>query len=105
VGWWNPWSCEQATNLWFNSPGHTNEVTFDAARRLVYMSAGASQVVVVDVANPAAPILRGQFRAVAADQAAWGLEVAGDVMFAAYIAAFVPYRGTWAGIRAIGTVR
>ncbi len=29
LGWWNEWSCDQASNNWFNSPGHTNQLILD----------------------------------------------------------------------------
>jgi hypothetical protein len=102
LGWWNPWGCDLGSNLWVNSAGHTNQLAFDATRRLVYMSAGASELVVVDVANPASPVLRDQFER-ANDQAAWGLDVTPTVTYLAYINALIPYTGRWAGVRAVRT--
>jgi hypothetical protein len=66
------------------------------------MSAGASELVVVDVANPASPVLRDQFER-ANDQAAWGLDVTPTVTYLAYINALIPYTGRWAGVRAVRT--
>lgn len=105
LGWWNPWSCESASNIWLNSGGHTNQLHFDAARQLVYLSAGASQLVAVDVSAPGQPTLRGQFLSADPDQGAWGLASSTDETWLTYITAVVPFRGTWAGIRAINPIR
>jgi hypothetical protein len=105
IGWWNPWGCDAATNVWFNSAGHTNQIALDVQRRLVYMSAGASELVVVDVANPAQPVLHAQYEVEGGDQAAWGIEVTPTETYLAYITALIPYRGTWAGVRAVTTPR
>lgn len=104
LGWWNPWACETAANTWFNSAGHTNEIVLDAARRLAYVSAGASELVIVDVSDPANPQRHAGYEH-ADDEAAWGVSIRGEETFLTYITALIPYRGTWAGIRAIRTIR
>jgi hypothetical protein len=105
LGWWNPWNCHTTANVWFNSPGHTNQLVFDPSRRLVHLSAGASELLAVDVSDPARPVLRGQFEAATPDQAAWGIEVTPDETYVLYIIALLPYRGTWAGVRAVTSFR
>jgi hypothetical protein len=105
LGWWNPWDCDSSANVWFNSGGHTNQIVFDAQRRLAYMSAGGSELVVVDVTDPARPVLRHQYEHSAGAQAAWGLAVTPTETYLAYITAVVPYHGTWAGIKALTTTR
>ena len=35
LGWWNPWRAGSLSNIWFNSAGHTNQIGYDAVRRLV----------------------------------------------------------------------
>ncbi len=62
LGWWNPWTCQASSNVWLNSPGHTNQVAFDPAAREVYLSAGDSELQVVDVSDPAAPRLVRAYR-------------------------------------------
>lgn len=105
LGWWNPWGCETAANIWFNSPGHSNQLGLDTARQLAYLSAGASELVVVDVADPARPVLKGKFEAAGVDQGAWGIAVASDETYVTYITALLPFRGTWAGVRAVTPIR
>ena len=34
LGWWNPWDAHTLKNLWFNSPGHTNQLKLDASRNV-----------------------------------------------------------------------
>jgi hypothetical protein len=105
LGWWNPWGCDTPANIWFNSPGHTNQLALDLARGLAYLSAGASELVVVDVSDPARPVLRGQFEASGGDQGAWGLALAADETYLTYILSALPFRGTWAGVRAVNPIR
>lgn len=104
IGWWNPWGCDGASNIWFNSGGHTNQLVFNATRRLALLSAGASELVAVDVSNPANPQLRAQFEATGTDQGAWGVGDSPDETYITYITAVLPFRGTWAGIRAIAPI-
>ena len=104
-GWWNPWGCETSANTWFNSPGHTNQLILDASRHLAYLSAGASQLQVVDVADPSHPVPRGEFRSTSANQGAWGIANATDETYVLYITAFVPFVGTWTGIRSVTPIR
>ena len=49
IGWWNPWESHTIKNLWLNSPGHTNQIVLDANRKIVYLSAGDSELQMVDV--------------------------------------------------------
>ena len=72
VGWWNPWECEGLGNIWFNSPGHTNEVVFVESRDLVFLSAADSELSVLDVADPARPRLVGGFGEPGNSQGTWG---------------------------------
>lgn len=105
VGWWNPWACDTPANTWFNSAGHTNQLVFDAARRLVYLSSGASQLVAVDVSDETRPVLALQFRAAATEQGAWGVAAGPSELYLTYITALLPFRGTWSGIRSITPVQ
>lgn len=101
VGWWNPWSCDEPTNLWFNSPGHTNQIIFDPDKGRVYMSAGDSELRVVNVRRPARSKLRSRYGKPQNGQAAWGVGLTDDTIYLTYIRAIVPFQGTWSGIRAL----
>lgn len=101
VGWWNPWHAETLTNLWFNSPGHTNQIAWHADRKQVWMSAGDSELQIVDVSRPAQPQLVAQYGAPRDQQGAWGVTLSGNRAYLTYINATVPFQGTWSGIRAV----
>lgn len=101
LGWWNPWEAETLRNLWFNSPGHTNQIEYDPKRRLVYLSAGDSELLVVDVADRTGPRLAARYGEPKDRLGAWGLTLAGDHVYLAYVTAAVPFHGTWSGIRAV----
>ena len=101
VGWWNPWKCNTNSNKWFGSAGHTNHIVFDKTGSRVFMSSGDSELQVVDVSNPRRPRLSSSFGRPKNNQAVWGLTVTDDTVYLAYIKAFIPFRGTWAGVKAV----
>ncbi|MCA9173190.1 MAG: hypothetical protein KDB14_01755 [Planctomycetales bacterium] len=101
IGWWNPWSAEKPSNLWFNCPGHVNQVEFDARLRRVYLSAGDSELQVVDVANPAQPRLVQRYGSPGNKQGVWGLGIDDDRVYLSYIRAAIPFNANWSGIRAV----
>lgn len=100
VGWWNPWRADRPTNNWFNSAGHTNDVALSDDGKMAYLSAGDSELQVVDVSDPAHPRPQWGYGHVKDGLGAWGLEVANGVAYVTYIRALVPFRGTWPGIKA-----
>lgn len=101
IGWWNPWEAHTLKNLWFNSPGHTNQIEYDGKRRLVYLSAGDSDLQVVDVSDKTRPMLHAFFGGPKDKLGVWGLTMSADRVYLAYIPAFIPFHGAWAGIKAI----
>jgi len=106
VAWWNPWHGDSMSNLWFGCPGHTNQIEWVPGTAQVVMSAGDSEVVCLDVANPASPVLAWRYGGLKDGQGAWGVGVgelgAGRcVAYGTYIRTFVPFSGQWSGIRAI----
>jgi len=101
IGWWNPWRCETLSNNWFNSPGHTNQLAFDANRQLVFLSAGDSELLVVDVKKPARPELAAHFGGPKNGRGTWGTAVTDRNVFLTYIKALIPFRGGWAGVTAL----
>ena len=101
LGWWNPWGCDKATNIWFNSPGHVNQLVLDKARNAVLLSAGDSELRIVDVADPAHPRLVGGFGEPRNKRGVWGVSANGGTVYLTYIRAFIPFAGRWAGIRAL----
>ncbi len=105
LGWWNPWRAETLGNIWFNSAGHTNQIAYDATRRLVYLSAGDSELQVVDVANPFVPRLAAEHGEIRNNLGVWGLTLGESEVYLTYMQAVVPFVGTWAGVRAVERMR
>ncbi len=101
VGWWNPWSAEKFSNLWFNSPGHTNQIYFDEKELAAYLSAGDSELLVVDVSDPAHPQLLKKFGEPKNERGSWGITATEDAIIASYITSQIPFRGRWSGIMSI----
>ena len=65
------------------------------------MSAGDSELQVVSVSNPRRPRLASNFGRPKNNQAVWGLTIADDLVYLAYIKAFIPFRSTWAGVKVV----
>jgi len=100
VGWWNPWGCERSSNLWFGSPGHTNQLAWAGPDQLAF-SAGDSELQIVDVSDPARPKLSDGTGAPKNGLGVWSLAHNGTQIYLGYIRTIVPFRGTWSGIRSI----
>lgn len=101
VGWWNPWRCNTNSNNWFNSSGHTNQIYFEKRTNQVFLSAGDSELQVVDVSNPRRPRLKTSFGKPKNNQGVWGVTVTKEMIYLTYIRTFIPFRGTWSGIKAL----
>lgn len=101
LGWWNPWKAETLQNLWVNSPGHTNQLMLDRKKQLVYLSAGDSELQVVDVSKPERPVLAAHYGDVKNDRGTWGLTLGPDAVYLTYATAIVPFRSTWSGVVAV----
>lgn len=101
VGWWNPWEAHTLKNLWFNSPGHTNQIALDTKKKLAYLSAGDSDLQVIDISNPSQPRLATSYGGPKDKLGVWGLTLSSDRIYLLYITAVIPFQGTWAGIKAL----
>ena len=99
VSWWNPWRCETPENIWFNSPGHTNQIAYLKEQSLAFLSAGDSELQVIDVSNPALPKVAGSFGEPENQRAVWGLEVHQNQVLLTYIPALIPFVSNWAGVQ------
>lgn len=101
VGWWNPWEAHTLKNLWLNSPGHTNQIAIDWKKKLAYLSAGGSELQVINIADPARPRLAASLAGREKKLGVWGVTLCADRAYLAYITAVVPFRGTWSGLKAL----
>lgn len=101
VGWWNPWNAQTLGNLWFNSPGHTNQLVLDSQAKRAWLSAGDSELLVVDVASPARPRLVARFGQPGDRLGAWGVATANGRAYLTYVRAAIPFASTWQGIKLV----
>ncbi|MCA9188017.1 MAG: hypothetical protein R3E01_24045 [Pirellulaceae bacterium] len=101
IAWWNPWNCQQLKNLWWNSPGHTNQLALDEKTNTLFLSAGDSEVVAINVARPDQPRCTHIFGRPQNGQGTWGVAAASGVVYLTYIKTAFPFRGSWSGIRAV----
>lgn len=101
IGWWNPWRAHTIQNLWFNSVGHTNQLEFDAKKQLVYLSAGDSELQIVNVSKPKQPELIGHVGQPKNGHGTWGVALDSKRSYLTYMPAIIPFRGTWSGIMAV----
>ena len=71
----DPWHCDKLSNIWFNSAGHTNQIEYDSTTRRVYLSAGDSELIILDVSNPASLQTIQTVGDVKDGLGAWGMHV------------------------------
>lgn len=101
VAWWNPWGCELASNIWLNSPGHTNQLAFSEDQSIIFLSAGGSELLAVDISDPTNPNLCGTYGETGNQLGVWGLGIQDNTIALAYINAIIPFSGTWSGIKVL----
>lgn len=100
ISWWNPWNPKLNGLRWFTSPGHANEIVYDARSKTVLISAGRSDLVAINVSDPAKPRQVGSIGAVDDTQATWGISMHGDLIYLSYIRTFgIPFRADWPGMK------
>jgi len=101
IAWWNPWNAGSLKNVWFNSPGHVNQVRLDSKNGLLYVSAGDSELQVLDISNPKTPRLVARHGSPGNKKGAWGVALGADAVYLTYIRAVVPFQAQWSGIKAV----
>lgn len=99
IGWWNPWNCDSLSNIWLNSPGHSNQMCFDAENSLVFLATGKSELSIIDVTNPKSPALKSSFGTPDNSLATWGVTLKGNDVYLLYITATVPLYSNWTGLK------
>lgn len=99
TSWWNPWNCETPANTWTNSLGHTNEIEYDDACKLVFMSAGRSDVFAINVNNPLAPDSCARFGIPTDSLGSWGIGRYKNQLYVSYIYAAIPFYANWGGTK------
>ena len=99
IGWWNPWECQSLNNLWWNSPGHANQMVFDATNNLIFVNTGRSDLSVLDVSDATAPALKASYGVFDDDEATWGMTMREQAIYLLYIEAAIPLYSNWSGIK------
>lgn len=102
LSWWNPWYADRPSNMWFNSKGHVSQLVFDRERKTLYVAGGDSDMVALDVSNPDRPRESASFGHPGDGRGTWAIDISPDRLYLSYILSVVPFRGTWAGVRAVG---
>lgn len=100
-GWWNPWNCETNPFNWFSSNGHANEIVFDAARKLLFISSGKSDLQVADVSDPAHPKFKYEFGGINNNIGTWGVSVYNREIYLTYICSVIPFSSNWTGLKVL----
>jgi LVIVD repeat len=97
VGWWNPYGCPR--NNWFKSPIHANEIAFDKKYKLIFLSTGKSDLDIVNVLNPATPVLCKEFGGPNNGIGTWGVSIYKSNVFLSYICSVIPFASNWTGVK------
>ncbi len=98
-GWWNPYNCPG--NNWFASPSHTNEIRMLKACSQLFISTGKSDLVVLDISNPAQPDSCNYFGGVSNNTGTWGVDLYENKLFLSYVCAFIPFSSLWTGFKSL----
>jgi hypothetical protein len=101
VSWWNPWNCHANPANWFSSPGHTNEIAMDKDNKLLFMSTGKSDLIVVDIDNPLSPDSCNFYGGVSNNIGTWGASIHKNRIYLSYICSFVPFSSNWTGVKVL----
>ena len=102
VSWWNPWKAGTPANTWFNSPGHTNDIEFDSNCKMLFMSAGRSDLMAVSVANPLLPDSCSQFGIKTDSVCSYGMSMYKNQLYVGFASTwpfFIPFAATWSGVK------
>lgn len=101
VAWWDPWRKDAGKNFWFGSKGHANQIEMDRNSRRLFVSAGDSELLVLDVRDPRHPRICAHYGNVKDSRGAWGVTVDKGTAYLSFIRSFIPFRSTFCGIAAL----
>ena len=97
TGWWNPYNCPG--NNWFNTPVHSNEIQYNKNCAEIFLSTGKSDMMVIDVTNPALPDSCNFYGGVSNNIGTWGVGLYQNEIYLSYICAIVPFSSNWTGVK------
>lgn len=97
TGWWNPYNCPN--NNWFNTPVHANEIQYNKNCKQIFLSTGKSDMMVVDVSNPALPDSCNFYGGVSNNLGTWGVGLYQNEIYLSYICSIIPFPSNWTGVK------
>ncbi len=97
TGKWNPYNCP--TNNWFTSPVHANEIQYNKACKTLFVSTGKSDMMVLNVSNPALPDSCNFYGGVLNDIGTWGVGLYQNQIYLSYVCAVIPFSSNWTGVK------
>jgi hypothetical protein len=101
IAWWDPWRRASGRNFWFGSKGHANQIEMDRTTQRLFVSAGDSELIVLDVKNPLEPRVCAHYGDIKDNAGAWGVTYNGGTAYLSCIKAFIPFRSIFSGIKAL----
>ncbi len=101
VSIWNPWDCETLDNLWIDSPGHTNQLGFLPGHEgeILIVNGNDTELIALDVSNPADPQLIGSFGETGDQLRTWGLGIGEGQIAGAYYFTLLPWPSAQARVK------
>lgn len=100
VGWWNPYNAPNAN--WFGCNVHANEIGFDKNCKHVFLSTGKSDMIVVDVSNPAQPDSCNFYGGTGNGIGTWGIDLWQNQIYLSYICTLgIPFASNWTGVKSL----
>lgn len=107
LGWWHPNSWAEATNdfiIWSNSAGHANELAYDLDCNIIYIAAGKSDLVAIDVSDPQHPQTCQTYGTPDDDYGTWGLDFYNHKVHISYIwSPVTPPHSNYTGFKILQT--
>jgi hypothetical protein len=102
LAWWNPWRCVGSALNWMSSPGHASELVLRADEQRLFVSAGDTELAILDVTVPTALREVATYGRRSDNRVAWGVDVTATHVYLAHIMSpGGPFRSNWAGVVAL----
>lgn len=103
VGWWHPSNWAPATNnllVWGAAKGHANEIAYNSECQKVYIAAGKTDAMSIDVSDPSNPVSCDSIGTITDDYGTWGLDFYNHELFLGYIwAPVTPPFSNYTGVK------
>ncbi len=97
IGKWNPYNCPAGN--WFTSPGHANEIQYNRACKILFISTGKSDLHAINIADPTKPDSCNMYGGISNNIGTWGVGLYKDQIYLSYICSVVPFSSNWTGVK------